>query len=113
LVSDVAIKHVDDHFLDDMWIERNAVSLADSLHVAVCDQLDENEVASAVVGWWISNHECLDVRDFHVGISRFKADRARAQRGNQALSGRYEERLPTALRLGWTMLHRHTVTGRV
>src|SRR5450755_3933209 len=52
-----------------MRIERHAIRLPDSLDMAVGDQFDEHEIATAVMRWWIPDDEGLDVRKLHGGAS--------------------------------------------
>src|SRR5579863_10589565 len=63
--GEVACERVLDQPGDQVRVERYAVGLADALDAAVGDELDEHEVAAAVVRWRIADHEGANVLELH------------------------------------------------
>ena len=54
-----------DHAGDDVWPERRGVDLPDPLDPVVGDELEEDEVAPAEVGWRVADDERLETGDLH------------------------------------------------
>src|ERR1700722_9203683 len=67
LAFEIAFEDILDQARDKMRIERHAVRLPYSLHTAVRDELDEHEVATAVMRRRIADDEGLNVGKLHAG----------------------------------------------
>src|ERR1700730_7437112 len=87
-VPQVPLEHIYDHLRDQMRVERNAVRLPDSLDVAVGNQLDEHEIASAVVWGRVPNYERFDVGEFHFSTDSNTAGKPGARRSVCSASSR-------------------------